>query len=1047
VAAQRRYNGRCKSMKPSHIRSMSTWLRPLACLLLCGFAALPSRSNTQGMSLAQFNHKAWTMKDGAPMDAWAIAQTPEGWLWFGAPTGLYRFDGIQFEHVDLEGLDPRRPKAISMLYASDSGALWIGYVHGGATLLKDGQLTHFGEAQGLGRGTVLWLTEDKHGRIWASSGHGFWHYDGRAWTRVGSDWGFPDEYATALLVDQRGTLWVVGEHEIFFLEPQSQRFQPAGIDVEDVDSIGFIESPDGRAWYTDNAGIHALPAQSARAPRAAVSNSRSSLTDLIDRSGNVWRVSSGGGVRRFPFDLARSELRYENHPQTDSFAAKDGLTDTAAKTILEDREGNVWVTTGGGVDRFRPTNFHALASPVDELGGYALAPAENGGIWIGSECGLCSSPFEGLWKFDGRLQRISVPGIVSVTAVERDADGRLWLAGPEGVWRQEGDERFRKIAGLPEGTRGQDVAALTIDLAGHPWIAVTRATLFRHRNGNWERNANLTGLPDRRPSALERDRQGRLWIGYGGDGELFVIESDRVKRFAAAEGLDVGRIFALHVGAHTVVAGANRIAVLDNGRFHIITTPADPAVLEGVSGIQQAKNGDLWFSSFKGAVRIDSVDLVRALQSRTYAVHFELFDADDGFPGISQPGAGGRTIVEGSDGRLWFAGSLNIAVLDPANIRRNEIPPPVVIRAVTAAGRQYSAADALSLASGTRDLQVEYTAPSLSRPDRIHFRYRLDGLDAGWIEAGARRQAFYTNLDPGHYKFRVAAANESGIWNESGAAIEIVIPPTFVQTRAFALLCIAAALALLWFAYALRVRRLTANLRHRLEERVAERERIARELHDTLLQGVQGLILKFQNATEEIPPETPARQLMEDALNRADDVLIEGRDRVKDLRISPAAGPDLSQAIGAIGAELAKAQSNRFNLSVEGMPRSLDPMVREETIRIAHEALTNAFRHARATNIETEIIFHRAELRLRFRDDGCGIDAAILKEGRPDHWGLRGMRERAKKIRASFEVWSRQGAGTEIELRVPARIAYLRNGPRWNWWPRGTGRVENQRHD
>jgi len=258
------------------------------------------------------------------------------------------------------------------------------------------------------------------------------------------------------------------------------------------------------------------------------------------------------------------------------------------------------------------------------------------------------------------------------------------------------------------------------------------------------------------------------------------------------------------------------------------------------------------------------------------------------------------------------------------------------------------------------------------------------------------------------------------------------------------LLCIAAALLLLWFAYALRVRRLTASLRNRLEERIAERERIARELHDTLLQGVQGLILKFQSATEEIPPDTPARQMMEDALNRADDVLIEGRDRVKDLRISPDAGPDLSAAIGAMGAELAKEQSNRFNLSIEGNPRPLDPIVREELLRIAHEALTNAFRHARATKIETEIIYHRAELRLRFRDDGCGIDNSILKEGRPDHWGLRGMRERAKKIRASFEVWSRHGAGTEIELRVPARLAYRRNGQRWSWWPRSAVRVENQ---
>jgi signal transduction histidine kinase len=206
---------------------------------------------------------------------------------------------------------------------------------------------------------------------------------------------------------------------------------------------------------------------------------------------------------------------------------------------------------------------------------------------------------------------------------------------------------------------------------------------------------------------------------------------------------------------------------------------------------------------------------------------------------------------------------------------------------------------------------------------------------------------------------------------------------------------------------------------------------------------VQGLILKFQAATDEIPRDIPARQMMEKALDRADEVLIDGRDRVKDLRIQPTTAPDLPQAIGSMGAELAKEQSNRFNLSVEGTPRPLDPIVREETLRIAHEALTNAFRHARAAKIEAEIIYHRAELRLRFRDDGCGIDGAILERGRPDHWGLPGMRERAKKIRASFELWSRQGAGTEIELRVPARIAYLRNGRRWSWRPQGALRAEH----
>jgi signal transduction histidine kinase/ligand-binding sensor domain-containing protein len=841
-------------------------------------------------------------------------------------------------------------------------------------------------------------------------------------------------------VDQRGTLWVAGKHEIFSLERQSQRFQSTGIRIQGGDSGEFIESPDGRTWFADETGIYSLPRQSAGASRAPAGNARTSYIRLIDRSGRVWRTE-GSKIQRLPFDPSRTELLFKDHPDADSFATQDGLSSEIVKTVLEDREGNVWIGTGAGVDRFRPTNVRRLAPPVNKFGGTALAAGENGSIWIGTVLGNVSSPLDGLWKFDGALKRIVVPDLTKVTAVDVDAHGMLWIAGPEGVWRQEGQEHFHKVAELPDGTRGQEVHALTVDLDGNPWISVVRSNLFRYRDGKWERNGDLSALPDRRPYVHARDHEGRLWIGYG-DGTLAVVETDRVKLLGAADGLEVGGIFALHVGAHTVVAGANRVAVLDHDRFHLVTTPADPTVLGGVTGILESKDGDLWLSGFKGAVRVSAADLDRAVQNQTYELSFELFDSEDGFPGMAHRLRPIPTITEGSDGRLWFAGQPGVGWLDPTGIRRNPVPPPVLIRAVTAAGHKYSALNALSLAVGTRDLQVDYTALSLSRPDRLRFRYRLEGFDEGWVDAGSRRQAFYTNLRSGRYSFHVAAANESGIWSESGAPVRIAIPPSFVQTKSFVALCVAAAILLLWFAYAFRVRQLTARMRNRLEERVEERERIARELHDTLLQGVQGLILKFQVATEEIPQSSPARKMMEEALDRADDVLIEGRDRVKDLRNSPAAGPDLAPAIGMMGAELAKQESTRFNLSVEGTPRSLAPIVRDEVLRIAQEALANAFRHADAKVIETEIVYRNSELRLRVRDDGRGIDPSILELGRPDHWGLPGMRERANKISAGLDVWSRRETGTEIELRVPARIAYPKSVSRWSWWPARLRRAE-----
>ena len=1028
-------------MDDSHIRSMSTGLGFFAArLFLCSFVtvcALPLQGYAQEL-LSQFNHSAWTAKDGAPADSWAMAQTPDGWLWFGAPTGLYRFDGVRFERMTLEGLDPRRSRAISVLFASDTGALWIGYVFGGVSLLKDGRFTHFADAQGFGRGTVVSLTEDTRGAIWAACADGLRRYDGRQWTRVGSDWGFPDTWAPAVFVDQRGTLWIAGEHQIFSLERQSQRFQPTRIRSGGPHS-DFIESPDGRTWYADDAGIHALPAQSAGPMRATISNARTSHDRLIDRTGNAWIIVAPK-VERLPFDLAHGELLLKDHLDAEGFTTKDGLTDPVVHTMGEDREGNVWITTTGGVERFRPTNVHTLPPQVGEVSGHALAPAENGNVWIGQTHGTGSpgSSVEGLWKFDGRLKRIPVPGITSVTAVDDDASGNLWIAGPDGVWRQEGNERFRKIAEPPQGMRGREVHALVIDLEGNPWVSVVQSKLFRYRDGAWERNGNLPALPDQRPQVHVRDEHGRLWFGYR-NGTLAVVESNQVKILGVAEGLDLGAIFALYVGRHTVVAGENRAAVLDNGRFHVLTTPADPTVLEGVTGILESKSGDLWLNGFKGAVRVSASDLDRALQSRTYELRFELFDAEDGFPGMAQRVRPLPTIIEGSDGRLWFAGTQNVAWLDPTSIRRHTVPPPVSIQAVTAAGRRYSTPSALSLAPGTRDLQIDYTTPSLSRPDRVGFRYQLVGFDKGWVEAGSRRQAFYTNLDPGQYKFLVAAANESGIWSASGPALEIAIRPTFVQTKGFVALCAAAAVLVLWFAYALRVRRLTINMRDRLEARVAERERIARELHDTLLQSFQGLLLRFQTAVRLLPtrPEE-ARQVLEGTMDQAEQALADGRDAVQGLRPSAVQSSDLADAIKAVGKELATDRArDRFvplSLRVQGTLRELQPNVSAEIYRIASEALRNAFRHSGAKRIEVELEYKQTHFELHVRDDGKGIDSKFLsEEGRGKHFGLSGMRERAAMIGGKLTLWTSPNSGTELELKVPRSRAYRGPAHRRSW--------------
>jgi len=327
-----------------------------------------------------------------------------------------------------------------------------------------------------------------------------------------------------------------------------------------------------------------------------------------------------------------------------------------------------------------------------------------------------------------------------------------------------------------------------------------------------------------------------------------------------------------------------------------------------------------------------------------------------------------------------------------------------------------------------RDLQIDYTALSLVAPEKNAFRYKLEGRDSDWQDAGNRRQAFYTDLDPGNYRFRVIAANNSGVWNEEGASLDFSVAAAYWQTNWFRALCVLALLALLITLYRLRVRQIARHFNATFDARVNERTRIARDLHDTLLQSFQGLLLRFQTALDLLPGRSAeAKQVLASAIDQAADAITEGRDAVQGLRASTIETNDLADSIRALGEELASDKGDKATLRVEvqGTQRALHPIVRDEIFRIAGEALRNAVRHASARQIEVEIRYDERQMRLRVRDDGIGIDPAVLRaEGRAGHFGLHGMRERSKLAGGKLTVWSGLDAGTEVELTIPASHAY-----------------------
>jgi signal transduction histidine kinase len=508
---------------------------------------------------------------------------------------------------------------------------------------------------------------------------------------------------------------------------------------------------------------------------------------------------------------------------------------------------------------------------------------------------------------------------------------------------------------------------------------------------------------------------------------------DGAKRifFTRDRGLDVGSpIVGSAFGTQVWISGAGGLGSFDGNRFLKIRG-SDDSLFAGVSAILPTDHHGLWLKAPQGIVQIPQDELAAFLHDHAHAVRYRIFDVATDFAAPlarSNYATTGTDAVRSGDGKLWFAVLGGVAMIDPAHLAMNDKPAPVFIRNLTANGRTYSTYRDLILPKSTREVSLDYTALSLTLSERNRFRYQLVGLDANWKDAGTRRQAFYTNLEPGTYTFRVIAANNDGVWNNTGAAITFRIPPTFFQTIWFRTLATLIFALLLWAFFLIRLHYMNKQTEARLRERLIERERIARELHDTLLQGFQMLVLRFQVITDTLSPDNPATGLLQESLMRSERALQEGRDRVSALRSEAEPGDDLVAEIQQFGDNLSAGSTTAFHLSVEGTPTTLQAVVHEELRMIAHEAIANAFRHAGATTIKCQLKFERRHFTFICSDDGCGIPEGMFGTKKlRNHWGIVGMQERTRKIGAALHIQPADPCGTKIELKLRAAIAYAGN--------------------
>lgn len=1014
-------------------------------ILLC---CTPLHGIDRDRKLDQLYHTGWTFKDGAPSEVHALAQTTDGYLWLGTGSGLFRFDGLRFQPYQPPPGQNFQQRNVYTLLATPDGGLWVSYWFGGVSFIKDGKVTNYGKLEGLPSYAILSFARDCRGTIWIAAGRdGVARLEGSHWKRIEGDWG-PNETANTVFVDHDGTIWVGTSTRVECLSEGATHFQIAAENLHVV--MKFAEMPDGTLWMAETArGVRPVPLPGRKNSAQDVEIAVGSQAITIDDQGSLWIATLGDGIVRvqYPENVSPPKLE-EFDARLQTLTQRTGLTADYVSCVLRDHEGNIWFGTHNGLDQIRQNAIVPLPLP----GGSsvrALVPGQEGSLWVSSV-----GP-----NYLIRLRNDEVSSQWQPAYFEsayRDPRGFIWLAAP-GMITQFDDEdlhpnrsnssrvTYRYHSGVPalcyQRNAGEcklvklrvldlpsssavimnsqsRVHSMTSDESGRLWISTSSGT-FRLEGSGWTSLDSLGG-PQGTARREFTDSNGRIWFGF--KNEVAMLKADKVTLFSGTEGVQVGAIeFIQEEGSRIWIGGESGVQYFDGSRFQSIES-ADGSTLSDVFGMVADPEKGLWLATNQGVTFIAEPELQR-LDAHHHQVTLRTFGLLDGLTAALQRTLASPSSARTVDGRIWFATTNGLIWIAPNRIPSNTVPPPVVIESLVANGRRYDTFAPLRLPPQTKNLQISYTAASLTIPERVRFRYKLDGQDNAWQEPGMRREAVYTNLDPGSYRFHVVACNNDGVWNDTGAAMTFTILPAWYQTVWFRTACVALTLFILWLGYKLRLQQIARSERARFDERLAERTLIARELHDTLLQTIQGSKLIADQALKSRDDPQEMGKAVEKLSGWLRQAVLEGRTALNSLRGSTQTPNDLAAAFEQAAHEDNATGLVRIDLDVVGQSREMHPIVRDEVYRIGYEAIRNVFLHSFASRLEIKLQYGR-DLLVQISDNGIGIPSDVASAGKPGHFGLTGMRERANKIKGDLQIVSSPKSGTSINLYVPGNVAF-----------------------